>query len=426
MPDILLITANVGSLFDENPIIKSQWKENVINTITENSAKFIVLNFQETGGKEFKKYSKDVSGVINDLFNSLTDYPIVRAFLDLDFETVEEYTALGTVVFIHKDWILNVEQWIFNENIGYFTALKETDMIIEEKISTSKFVRKQKFAKDFWPEFKWGRKGYLHTRWRINSRILDLINIHLFHDESNLELTQNPLLYSQNRQRALNYTIKQYNDWTILQKEISLSHGNLFIFGDFNFRLRTDSFLRKITKDQEIHEIEDINKSASFPSQVSEIESNNKPPQHTLNGVIGHDTLKRNLSAIEFRPKENKKKLLDDSNIVLRIEKKRFDYVDAATFVTKWDQYRDDDTEPKEFNLKEMQIKFPPTYPWSEDPLCSNCYMKTRAPAWCDRVLMNNEAFELVQKDTKSIYTCIGLNACMGDHKPVLLGFSLL
>jgi inositol-1,4,5-trisphosphate 5-phosphatase len=136
--------------------------------------------------------------------------------------------------------------------------------------------------------------------------------------------------------------------------------------------------------------------------------------------------LKRNLSAIEFRPKENRKKLLDDSNIVLRIEKKRFDYVDAATFVTKWDQYRDDDTEPKEFNLKEMQIKFPPTYPWSEDPLCSNCYMKTRAPAWCDRVLMNNEAFELVQKDTKSIYTCIGLNACMGDHKPVLLGFSLL
>lgn len=49
-------------------------------------------------------------------------------------------------------------------------------------------------------------------------------------------------------------------------------------------------------------------------------------------------------------------------SIVLRIEKKRFDYVDAATFVTKWDQYRDDDTEPKEFNLKEMQIKFPPTY----------------------------------------------------------------
>uniref|UniRef100_A0AC34F7B1 Inositol-polyphosphate 5-phosphatase n=1 Tax=Panagrolaimus sp. ES5 TaxID=591445 RepID=A0AC34F7B1_9BILA len=415
MPDILLITANVGSLFDE--------------TIKEKCAKFIVLNFQETGGKEFKKYSKDVSGVINDLFNSLTDYPIVRAFLDLDFETVEEYTALGTVIFIHKDWKSNVEQWIFNENNaenknGYFTALTDNENIIEEKISTSKFVKKQKFAKEFWPEFKWGRKGYLHTRWRINSRILDLINIHLFHDESNLELTQNPLLYSQNRQRALNFTIKQYNEWTSSQKDKALCHGNLFIFGDFNFRLRTDSFLRKITKDQEIHEIEDINKSASFPSQVSEFETNK--PQNTLNGVMSHDTLKRNLSAIEFRPKENKKKLLDDSNIVLRIEKKRFDYVDAATFVTKWDQYRDDDTEPREFNLKEMQIKFPPTYPWSEDPLCSNCYMKTRAPAWCDRVLMNNEAFELVQKDSNSVYTCIGLNACMGDHKPVLLGFSLL
>lgn len=73
-------------------------------------------------------------------------------------------------------------------------------------------------------------------------RIIDLINIHLFHDESNLELTQNPLLYSENRKRALDYTIESYSTW---QYQISPEKpDNLFIFGDFNFRLRTDSFLR--------------------------------------------------------------------------------------------------------------------------------------------------------------------------------------
>uniref|UniRef100_A0A7E4VRS2 inositol-polyphosphate 5-phosphatase n=1 Tax=Panagrellus redivivus TaxID=6233 RepID=A0A7E4VRS2_PANRE len=408
MPNVLLISANVGSLFDENPIIRTQWKSQISQAVISQKAKFVAIHFQETGGKEFKKYSKDVAVVITELSHLLGDFTCMRAFLDLNYDNIEEYTALGTVIYIHQDWISKVEQYRFDVNS--FEHITE-GTLIEENLSESIHVRKEKFAKDFWPAIRWGRKGFLHTRWRINSRIIDLINIHLFHDESNLELTQNPLLYSQNRKRALDYTVAQYNAWQSSHSEGESSC--LFIYGDFNFRLRTDSFLEKITKDQEVHEIED-----------------HKPSTDTvltkINNSMHHTPLKRNLSAIEFRHKELKSKTdVIDQNIVLRIEKKLFDYCKPNVFVSQWQQYRECDTEPNYFDFKELSIKFPPTYPWSEDPTHANSYMKTRAPAWCDRVLMNEEAHDLVIGSNDPIYDVIGMQACMGDHKPVMLSFTL-
>lgn len=61
--------------------------------------------------------------------------------------------------------------------------------------------------------------------------------------------------------------------------------------------------------------------------------------------------------------------------------------------------------------------KFYFSYPWSEDPNESESLMKTRAPAWCDRVLMNLRAFELVKRDKYAKYDSIGKDVCMGDHK---------
>lgn len=59
-------------------------------------------------------------------------------------------------------------------------------------------------------------------------------------------------------------------------------------------------------------------------------------------------------------------------------------------------------------------------YPWSEDPTESGSFMKTRAPAWCDRVLMNSDAFQLVNSDNDAKYDSIGKIVCMGDHKVII------
>lgn len=56
-------------------------------------------------------------------------------------------------------------------------------------------------------------------------------------------------------------------------------------------------------------------------------------------------------------------------------------------------------------------------YPWSENPDESESLMKTRAPAWCDRVLMNAQAIEMVKRDKFAKYDSFGKDVCMGDHK---------
>lgn len=84
--------------------------------------------------------------------------------------------------------------------------------------------------------------------------MIDLVNVHLFHDESNLlchevsgihheipltGLFQDPALYSGYRKKALDYTLESYDEF-----RQSAENGCLFVFGDFNFRLNPDSFLR--------------------------------------------------------------------------------------------------------------------------------------------------------------------------------------
>ncbi|RCN34923.1 hypothetical protein ANCCAN_19223 [Ancylostoma caninum] len=75
-------------------------------------------------------------------------------------------------------------------------------------------------------------------------RTLDFVNVHLFHDESNLALIhENPFLYSSNRKRALNYVLEQ------LMASGNWESSPCFVFGDLNFRLDSTSFLNNIVND---------------------------------------------------------------------------------------------------------------------------------------------------------------------------------
>ena len=79
----------------QNPVIRAQWKEQIISKITVQESKFVALHFQETGGKDYKKYSKDVIVVIYDLFSMLKEkgFSSLRAYLDIDYERVDEFTV---------------------------------------------------------------------------------------------------------------------------------------------------------------------------------------------------------------------------------------------------------------------------------------------------------------------------------------------
>ncbi|XP_076746578.1 inositol polyphosphate-5-phosphatase A isoform X2 [Maylandia zebra] len=79
--------------------------------------------------------------------------------------------------------------------------------------------------------------------------------------------------------------------------------------------------------------------------------------------------------------------------------------------------------------IREEDIKFPPSYPYSEEHAKPTQYMNTRCPAWCDRILMSHTAQDLIHRrddgEKSVVYNTMGPNVCMGDHKPVFLSFSL-
>lgn len=135
--------------------------------------------------------------------------------------------------------------------------------------------------------------------------------------------------------------------------------------------------------------------------------------------------------------------------VVISIGKKAFNMPDReATFADKWTQWKeyDQETAHVEQRLSEFPLKFPPTYPFEEDPSAGTKYMSTRCPAWCDRVLFSHPTREIIDEDSASAsagssspavfaaaasaplctprhrdYDVIGRDVCMGDHKPVFL-----
>ncbi|KAI6177114.1 Inositol-polyphosphate 5-phosphatase [Aphelenchoides bicaudatus] len=414
---ILLITANVGSLFEDTTNLRKNWLTKIVQTIRTADPIFVALHLQEIGGKHFQLHSREVPNVINELYDLLQpDYTSCLALLDLDFNVVEEYTALGSVFFIHQSAFHSIQLYRFGKS--KFKRIKQNALQIKQDLRNCKKIRKEKFPRELWPVITWGRKGYLHTRWSINGIYLDLINLHLFHDDSNLLTFQNPSLYSANRKKAMEFVLEKYSSNCSDKSE---KPALLFIFGDFNFRLNASSFLKKITSKTTQFNVENGTGEESPGCSADDSDPSLRSNPNSYSHLNHADHLTRQLSAIEFRRPEEQ----DEQSYVLRIEKKRFDFCEPTHFTTNWQSFRADDQEPGAFSLNEARINFPPTYPWSEDPVEFNSFMNTRAPAWCDRILMNTEAWHYVSKDAKHVYNSIGKSACMGDHKPVYLTFSL-
>ncbi|KAG1655697.1 Type I inositol 1,4,5-trisphosphate 5-phosphatase [Nymphon striatum] len=452
---VMLVTANIGSIFEE--------------TVTAYQPKFVAVHCQEVGGKNYEDSMQHVQQFLRMLLSdeALSCYDRFRVFLDEDFTCSDKFTALGNLYFIHEQ-ISEIHLWDFNAQSFVPVCDKQVHSGNIETVSTKE---KQKFPQEFFPECKWSRKGFLRTRWNVNGTIFDLVNIHLFHDASNFEAMKsvnnsdvdyepmesdnetidsyesddvdlseheddgvmlsdswkriadifsdcrpnslpelvrnfsgvNPALncnannsvldcfkkfitndvifpssYSENRQRALDYTIKKFMNE-------SENQVPFFIFGDFNFRLDTEGVVNRLTQQ-------------SVPSEKT-VDKNGE------------------LSKLVYAENGNSDK------VILTVGKKVFDFIDQTSrFIEKKSEWRHFDKEVKLFSdvLHEFTINFPPSYPYSEDFNNPGSYMKTRCPAWCDRVLLSKNALHLVSSassEDEIYYDLIGPEVCMGDHK---------
>ena len=372
----LLITSNNGSLF-EIPSLVDNWTAELGKLVTLHRPGLIAVHLQELGGKDWKRDMHKVDQTREDLLKVafLSEYTRSAWYFDKNFANCETFTALGSIYLFHKSL---PEVKLYNLKTKCYDVIATGRHEVYDDIHSSPYCHAIRFPTDFFPQVpNWTRKGFIYTRWTIGGKPLELINIHLFHDPDNrILLKESPSVYSYNRKKALEYSLKVFS-------QISPFECLSFIFGDFNFR--QDQCLVK---------------------------------KHLLeNGfVLGSDH------------SEESTHLQHPNGDFLKVHLKKFLFKCDSLTSNRLENMRRFDTEMAAFKevLYELPIKFPPSYPLSEDLGQPDVYNETRAPSWCDRVLMNKLSHDLITKEgVVSEYFRAGNGTCMGDHKPICLRFNL-
>ncbi|ERE77982.1 type I inositol-1,4,5-trisphosphate 5-phosphatase-like protein [Cricetulus griseus] len=419
--------------------LQKNWLREFYQVMHTHKPHFMALHCQEFGGKNYEASMSHVDKFVKELLSSDTmkEYNRARVYLDENYKSQEHFTALGSFYFLHES-LKNIYQFDFKAKKYKKVTGKE---IYSDTLESTPMLEKEKFPQDYFPECKWSRKGFIRTRWCIADCAFDLVNIHLFHDASNLVAWEtSPSVYSGVRHKALGYVLDRIID----QRFEKVSY---FVFGDFNFRLDSKSVVETLCT---------------------------KATMQTVRAADTNEVVK-----LIFRESDN------DRKVVLQLEKKLFDYFNQDVFrdnngtaihcssvslqkraglseisaehsMTRCNKTRgksscqgwtrqpsrrkwvgssadllEFDKELSVFKdrLYELDISFPPSYPYSEDSSQGEQYMNTRCPAWCDRILMSLSAKELVLKSESeekvATYDHIGPNVCMGDHKPVFLAFRI-
>ncbi|THD22367.1 Inositol-1 4 5-trisphosphate 5-phosphatase [Fasciola hepatica] len=240
----------------------------------------------------------------------------------------------------------------------------------------------KQFPAALFPSGTPSRKGFMRTRWRINGLVLEMVNIHLFNDSCNLlSLKEHPSVFARFRAAGLKWTLE-----TIQADQNENQH--LVIFGDFNFRLSLPLYVERLLSAQD----------APFNSSVRLVEDNAR-------STIDQADTKFNRGDIVIG--ERQFHVLHDD---------RLTWSNFEPFLPL-----DEETLVFSDQLKELPIKFPPSYPFRDGAGFAHEYDATRCPAWCDRILFSKRTFScLVPPDhCTMLYDLLGKDVALGDHKPV-------
>ncbi|CAF4048797.1 unnamed protein product [Rotaria sp. Silwood2] len=343
---LLLITANTGSIF-EKPDLLTAWLIEFANLLRRHPSDFIALHCQEIGGKDYEKFMHTLDQFFNDLLQLpeiSSDFTRYRLYFDSDYSSQDTFTALGSAYFIHQN--LSVQQWNFTTSCFQVVANRQ---IFAGNLVNAQTLRREKYPREFFPEAKWSRKGFTQTRWLINGFTFDLVNVHLFHDASNLlAIEGSPSIY-------IDLFIIIYTFFTSLLPDSSGKNVPYVIFGDFNFRLDAYRFVEYISEKR--HDL------------IDKIREEN-----------GDEITKMIVKHENNKPK-------------LTIKKKEFNLHDNhdSFFNINTQQARMFDFESSSFHdhIFEYERTFPPSYPYSEEQHEARSYLRARCPAWCDRILLS-------------------------------------
>ncbi|XP_035999788.1 inositol polyphosphate-5-phosphatase A-like [Fundulus heteroclitus] len=107
--DVLLVTANVGSLFDNVGEIQNGWLEELYKTIQKYKPQFIALHFQEVGGKDYMVNMDKAENFFCNIESSedMKDFDRTCIYVDTQFQSEDNFTVgnprvRGVPVCFHK------------------------------------------------------------------------------------------------------------------------------------------------------------------------------------------------------------------------------------------------------------------------------------------------------------------------------------
>lgn len=128
------------------------WTAEFLSHVARLDPKFVALHCQEVGGKNYENSMKHVQDFVNLLTSSkeLKGFNKIRVFLDEDYSSAENFTALGNLYFVHES-VKDVEIWDFKESNFVPCQGKE---IYSGNIEAVVTKEKAKFPQDFFPEVK--------------------------------------------------------------------------------------------------------------------------------------------------------------------------------------------------------------------------------------------------------------------------------
>lgn len=147
---VMLVTANVGSIFEEPDLLLKSWMTEFLRKVQSLQPQFLALHCQEVGGKNYEESMRHVDHFVQSLVHSeeLADFLHLKIFLDEDFTSTAKFTALGNLYFVHKS-ITNCQIWNFRDK-----AFEDVDgqSIFSGNIEDVALKEKDKFPKDYFPD----------------------------------------------------------------------------------------------------------------------------------------------------------------------------------------------------------------------------------------------------------------------------------
>ena len=181
-----------------------------------------------------------------------------------------------------------------------------------------------------------------------------------------------------------------------------------FIFGDLNFR--TDK--AGLQKLKNYLRITPINTKISDDNIRTSLKFNKKKPKLKIMKKTKTEMLLPNFSkSVNFDYIKNKDEYfhIEEQNENL-IEEKIFKDNFMLEFLESEELKAFEKSDLYQFDIKESEFKFPPTYKFQKN---TNLYnISKRVPSWTDRILFkNNEYIKQLEYDK--------IDICLSDHKPI-------